>query len=302
MRDHSSSYDLPTAADTPAPGRRFSRTLFGYRRGTVDETVAEMEQQVEDLEQQSIELREELLDARQQVNETDHDLTRARAELRYWNDRASYVDSEVARARRVADEIEHAARDRAETIEADAQERSLQLIDRVCSEANAMLQHAREEAREMFLRFEQDVDLSHQKLEKLEDVRRNVARTMQGALQQFEEAVRDLDTVSPTKRIDAGLEGPVRRAGLTFGKQKAHEAAARFDAASSDRMSAVLSTPVSVPNLHVTSINGEGIEVPGDSMDDIVASNKDASSDEDTSHDASQDTVTTETVLTASVE
>ncbi len=244
MRDRSSSTTEHTHPAENEPGKRFARSFRGYRRNVVDDAMTRMELRVADLEQQSVELREELLDSQHVASEARHDLTRARAELRYWNDRASYVDSEVARARQRATELEAAARSRAETIEADAQERSLQLVDRVCSEANAIMQAAREEAREMFLRFETDVDMSQQKLDKLEQVRVEVASTMQGALQQFEEAVRELDKVAPVKRIVEALEPPTRRAVPTFGKKKAMEAARRFDEGIERTASAALSTPV----------------------------------------------------------
>ena len=227
-----------------APGTRFKRSFRGYRRNLVDDAMTRLELRVADLEQQAVELREELLDSQHDASEARHDLTRARAELRYWNDRASYVDSEVARARQRAQELEGSARSRAEAIEADAQERSLQLIDRVCAEASQIMQAAREEAREMFLRFETDVDMSKQKLDKLEEVRREVASTMQGALTQFESAVRELDKVAPAKRIVESLEAPTRRAVPTFGKKKALEAAKRFDDGIDRSANAAMSTPV----------------------------------------------------------
>ncbi len=244
MRDRSSSTTEHTHPAENAPGTRFRRSFRGYRRNLVDDAMTRMELRVADLEQQAVELREELLDSQHVASEARHDLTRARAELRYWNDRASYVDSEVARARQRATELEKAARDRADAIEADAQERSLQLIDRVCGEANAMLQAARGEAREMFLRFETDVDMSKQKLDKLEEVRHEVASTMQGALNQFEEAVRELDKVAPAKRIVSALEAPTRRSVPTFGTKKALEAARRFDEGIERNATAALSTPV----------------------------------------------------------
>lgn len=230
-------------AEVPA-GRRFPRSFRGYRRNLVDDTVARLEGRVADLEEQAVQLREELLEAQHVAGEARHDLTRARAELRYWNDRASYVDSEVARARQRALELEQSARERAEAIEADAQARSLQLVDRVCSEANAIMQAAREEAREMFLRFETDVDMSQQKLDKLETVRRDVAQAMQGALHQFEAAVRELDKVAPAKRLVSDLEAPTRRSVPTFGRRKAQEAARRFDQGIEQGATAAMSTPV----------------------------------------------------------
>ncbi|MCW2921162.1 MAG: hypothetical protein JWL76_1036 [Thermoleophilia bacterium] len=249
MRDRSSSTTTEhTHPAENAPGTRFARGFRGYRRNLVDDAMTRMELKVADLEQQAVELREELLDSQHVASEARHDLTRARAELRYWNDRASYVDSEVARARQRATELEASARSRAEAIEADAQERSLQLVDRVCSEANAIMQAAREEAREMFLRFETDVDMSQQKLDKLEQVRVEVSRTMQGALNQFEEAVRELDKVAPVKRIVEALEPPTRRSVPTFGKKKALEAARRFDEGIERTANAALSTPVQDSN------------------------------------------------------
>lgn len=236
------AYDALPSVDA---GRRFPRSVFGgYRRRDVDELLADMAERIEVLERQGEELRDELQDRDHTVSETRHDLSRARAELRYWNDRASYVDSEVARARVRATELERAARERADAIEADAQERSLQLVDRVCSEANAMLQAARAEAREMFLRFETDVEMSQTKLAHLNRVRTEVASTMQGALTQFEAAVRQLDEVGPIRRIVEALEEPERPAVPTFGKQRAMEAARRFEIASEDLVSAVLTSPV----------------------------------------------------------
>jgi hypothetical protein len=245
MRDRSSTDNTHPAEN--APGTRFARSFRGYRRNLVDDAMTRMELRVDDLEQQAVELREELLDSQHVASEARHDLTRARAELRYWNDRASYVDSEVARARQRATELEAAARGRAESIEADAQERSLQLIDRVCAEASQIMTAAREEAREMFLRFETDVDMSQQKLDKLEQVRTEVAKTMQGALSQFEDAVRELDKVAPVKRIVEALETPTRRSVPTFGTKKAMEAARRFDEGIERTASAALSTPMASP-------------------------------------------------------
>ena len=247
-RSRSAKSDTAPAEETttPQPGKLFSRGLLGYRRAAVEETMTRLGLRVEDLKLQAIELREELLETQHVASETRHDLTRARAELRYWNDRASYVDSEVARARQRAVELEETARDRADQIEADAQERSLQLVDRVCNEANAMLQHAREEAREMFLRFETDVDMSKQKLDRLENVRRDVATTMQAALNQFEDAVRDLDMAAPVKRIAEVLEGPVRTPAPNFGTKKALEAARRFEAAAALTASAALTSPTTI--------------------------------------------------------
>ncbi len=244
MRDRTGS-DEHTHPAEARPGKRFKRSIFGgYRRNLVDDAVASLELRVDDLEEQAVQLREELLEAQHVAGEARHDLTRARAELRYWNDRASYVDSEVARARQRALELEQSARDRAEAIEADAQERSLQLVDRVCMEANQIMQAAREEAREMFLRFETDVDMSKQKLDKLEQVRRDVAQTMQGALSQFEAAVQELDKVAPAKRLVSQLEEPTRRTTPTFGRRKAQEAAKRFDQGVEHSANAAMSTPV----------------------------------------------------------
>lgn len=243
MPERSSFDEHAHPAETPE-GRRFPRSFRGYRRNLVDDAVARLEGRVADLEDQSVQLREELLEAQHVAGEAKHDLTRARAELRYWNDRASYVDSEVARARQRALELEQSARERAEAIEADAQARSLQLVDRVCSEAGAIMQAAREEAREMFLRFETDVDMSQQKLDKLETVRRDVAQAMQGALHQFEHAVRELDKVAPAKRLVSDLEAPTRRSVPTFGRRKAQEAARRFDQGVEHGATAAMSTPV----------------------------------------------------------
>ncbi|MCB0879484.1 MAG: hypothetical protein KDC46_10980 [Thermoleophilia bacterium] len=264
MRDRSSTTEDTTythPAEAPVqevPGKRFKRSFRGYRRNLVDDALARMELRIADLEEQSVQLREELLDAQHVAGEARHDLTRAKAELRYWNDRASYVDSEVARARQRALELEQSARERAEAIEADAQERSLQLVDRVCVEANQIMQAARDEAREMFLRFETDVDMSQQKLDKLEQVRREVAQTMQSALLQFENAVQELDKVAPAKRIVSQLEEPTRRAVPTFGRRKAQEAARRFDQGVEHDASAALSSPL--PTVLSASVDGQAPE------------------------------------------
>jgi hypothetical protein len=141
-------------------------------------------------------------------------------------------------------------------------------VDRVCNEANAMLQHAREEAREMFLRFETDVDMSQQKLDKLEKVRTEVARSMQTALEQFEEAVRELDKVGPVRRIVESLEEPVRRSVPTFGKEKALEAARRFEDGAEHGAVAAMSTPLITP---VTDEEMETADVAGYEPDAIDA-------------------------------
>lgn len=239
--------DYTDSSEETPQGKRFRRSFRGYKRNLVDDAVTSLELRIVESEDHAVQLREELLDVQQVADETRHDLTRARAELRYWNDRASYVDSEVARARQRAQELEASARERAEAIEADAQERSLQLIDRVCTEANQIMQSAREEARDMFMRFETDVDMSKQKLDKLEQVRMDVAHTMQGALQQFESAVRELDKVAPVQRIVSALETPTRRAVPTFGRQKAQEAARRFDDGVEPAASAAISEPINTP-------------------------------------------------------
>lgn len=224
-----------TSSDLTHPAERqqempLRRGLFGYRRRDVDEAMARLNERVNVLEGQAVDLRQEIMEERDSSSEVRHELSRVRAELRYWNDRASFVDGEVARARQRAAEIEEAARHRGQTIEADAQERALQLIDRVAAEANSMLQMAREEANNMFRRFETDVDLSHQKLDKLEQVRREVAETMQGALGKFEEAIRDLDKADSSRRLVASVDEEPRRVSTpTFGKQKAVEAARRFE-------------------------------------------------------------------------
>lgn len=279
MPEHSST-DLSYPAEA-RPGRRFPRSLFGYRRSTVDEAVTRLRLRVHELETEAVELREQLLEARHEASEFRHDLTRAKAELRYWNDRASYVDSEVARARQRAGEIEQEARSRADAIEADAQERSLQLVDRVCTEANAMLQAAREEAREMFLRFETDVDMSQQKLEQLERVRTEVARNMQRALQQFEQAVRELDKVGPVRRIVESLEAPVRRPVPTFGKQKALDAARRFEETAGEGASAALSTPLRHGDAQEgSSVAGDGGDPTASDKGDDAAAGEEGGGDE----------------------
>ena len=228
------------------PGTRFRRRFRGYDVNHVEDAVTQLEQRAGDLEHEVGELRETLLDARTEGAEAKHDLARARAELRYWNDRASYVDSEVTRARRVAIELEQHARERAETIEADAQERSIQLIDRVCSEANQLLVAAREEARDMFLRFESEVDMSQQKLDQLEDARTRIASAMQGAMSQFSDAVRQMEQVAPPSLLMETLERPKRRTIPTFGRQKAIEAAERFDGPAAETAAAALSSPLTI--------------------------------------------------------
>ncbi|MCW2973413.1 MAG: hypothetical protein JWN72_1686 [Thermoleophilia bacterium] len=243
-RSTTSTTMTPASMDTFERGARFRRRLRGYDVDVVDDALLRNEARIADLEAHVETLREDLQHAQHETSETRHDLTRARAELRYWNDRATYVDSEVTRARSVAAELERTARERADEIEADAQARSLQLVDRVCAEANMILQSAREEARDMFLRFETDVDVSQQKLEKLDTVRHEIARTMQHALQQFEDAVREMDKVAPVKRIVEALEQPTRRPVPTFGQQKALEAAHRFSAEVEESASSALSTPL----------------------------------------------------------
>lgn len=215
------------------PGMRLPRRFRGYDVELADEGFERLERRVHDLEHQVAELREELLQEQMAGSEARHDLARTRAELRYWNDRATYVDSEVARARQRAKEIEAAAQERADAVEAEAQQRSLQLIDRVCTEANTMLVSAREEAREMLLRCEADIDESQQRLEQLDEARREVARTMQRALEQVQDAVQQVEDVSPVVR-------EARQPG--FGRRTAEEAAERFDAEVAAPASAALST------------------------------------------------------------
>lgn len=245
--------------------RRLPRGLRGFRRRDVEDLLVELELRLEGLEQQSEELREQLQGSQHAESETRHDLSRARAELRYWNDRASYIDSEVARARQRASQLEREARERADAIEADAQERSLQLVDRVCNEANAMLQAARAEAREMFLRFETDVEMSQDRLTQLDKVRTEVATTMQGALVQFEHAVRQLDEVGPIRRIVEALEEPQRPAHPTFGTQRALDAARRFELSLDEGDETALASPLAT--------SGETPPADGDAHDATEHSN-----------------------------
>lgn len=232
--DHDATIGSGASSEITA---RFGRELLGYRRSVVDDAVANLELRIATLTGEATDVRAALLASQHAASETGHNLTRARAELRYWNDRASYVDNEVARARRRAIELTQTARDRAEAIEADAQERSLQLIERVCSEANAILQSTREQAQEMSLRLETDVDVSQRKLDRLELARTAVAEALRSALASFEEAVEGVTSAAPARRIVELLEEPVRRAVPTFGRQKDMEAARRFKqvSAPSDR-------------------------------------------------------------------
>lgn len=225
-------------------GSRFRRVLFGYDRHGVDRDVRALERRLADLDATIAGLRDELGATRSAAAEAQHDLTRAHAELRTWNDRAAYVDGEVARARIEAAKLEADARARAEVVESEAQERSLQLIDRVCQEANSLLTAAREEAREMFVRFETEVDVSQRKLDRLEQARREIATTMQSALHQFEEAVAEVNKVAPAKRLVEALEEPARRTPPTFGTHRALEAARRFAEGTDPSTTAALSTPL----------------------------------------------------------
>lgn len=244
------------------PGTRFRRRFRGYDVNLVEDALTQLDQRTGELEHEVDDLRESLLEARTDGAEAKHDLARARAELRYWNDRASYVDSEVTRARRVAIELEQHARERAEQIEADAQERSIQLVDRVCTEANQLLVAAREEARDMFLRFESEVDMSQQKLDQLEEARTKIATAMQRAMSQFSDAVRQMEQVAPPSLLMETLEQPKRRAIPTFGRQKALEAAERFDGPAADVASAALSSPLTarVEDVDASSSNDDADE------------------------------------------
>jgi hypothetical protein len=229
---------------TNRPNNRFRRRFRGYDVNLVEDFIERLELRTEDLEHEAGDLRDSLQQSKSEAAEAKHDLARARAELRYWNDRASYVDSEVARARRHAVELEQTARERADAIEADAQERSIQLIDRVCTEANGLLVAAREEAREMFLRFETDVDMSQQKLDQLERARRQIAGAMSKALTQFSDAVRDMERVAPAQLLVEASAQPARRAKPSFGRAKAIAAAKNFEDTRGTDSAAALSSPL----------------------------------------------------------
>ena len=104
---------MPDPASTDVPSLRFPRALLGYRRDAVDDACAALADQV-------VELREALMERDTVVQDLRSDLTRCEAEIRYWNDRESYVESEVDRARTTAERLEREAHERAVAVELEA--------------------------------------------------------------------------------------------------------------------------------------------------------------------------------------
>jgi hypothetical protein len=217
---------MPTApenSETPSNTKIRRAFLLGYRRADVDLVLA-------DAEAQQIELREQLMERGATIDELEADLTRARREVRYWEDRQNFVEAEVERARASAERVEKEARERAEEVERDAKDRSLQMIDRVCAEANAIVQHARDEAREMATRFQDDVVLAEQRIERLRRIEVELQKSVRTAIDSFESGIRTLQDAAPSAQAVETEQTARKLPSHDFGKSRAVEAARRYSA------------------------------------------------------------------------
>lgn len=190
MSDSSTSDTGNDAAPSPS----FEIRMRGYDRSAVDVWLAEHVSKV-------TLLTETLRERDAQIARMETQLERSRRELRYWHDRQVFVDAEVERARTDAERIEREAHERSRQLEADTQERALRMIDRVCSEANGILEHARAEAQALMARYDDDVNLSHRRLAQLSEMQVDVVQAMRGAMSRFEQGVSELELVTPSARV-----------------------------------------------------------------------------------------------------
>jgi cell division septum initiation protein DivIVA len=198
----------------------FRRRMRGYDRQQVNHAIAGHEQRTATLE---AELR--LRDAR--IEELDESLRRTRMELRYWHDRQAFIDAEIDRARQTATDMEQSARERAERLEQDAQQRAITMIDRVCTEANGILAHAREEAQALVARYDDDVTLGEQRIRQLSSIQQDIVHAMRAAMGRFEDGIQELHLVTPSAQA-VKHPSPQRERGAapTFGRERATAAAA----------------------------------------------------------------------------
>ena len=219
----------PIANESATP--RLRRRLLGYRRKDVDAWVFDSRGQL-------IELREELMERTEAVTELEGNVHELKLQLRYWEDRAAFIDSQLSRVHEDARRIEHEARERADQVEKTAQGRALQMVDRVCVEANTILQHARDEAREIYGRNQQDINRSRVRVEQMSALQVEVSNALHRAMERFQEGVFELDKVQPTRqhslvaRVSAAAaqQAPPRERTLpTFGRTRALEAAQLLD-------------------------------------------------------------------------
>ena len=177
-------------------------------------------------------LRATVAERDQAIAALEAELSRARAEVRYWNDRETFVEMETERARAAAERVESAARERAYAVERDAKDRAAQLIDRVCAEATAILQQARDEAREVTERVQGDVHVTEERVGQLREVQGDIQQAIRTALDSFRDGLRDLDHSVPSAGAIQTLAAAVAppRPEPDFGRTKAAEAARRFGA------------------------------------------------------------------------
>lgn len=198
--------DAPEQPGT-APRSFRGRFFGGYDRAEVDAFVLQNAGE-------SVDLREQLMSRCEELDQLRDEQRRLRTELRYWNDRQTFIDGELDRVRADAERIENDARERASNVEKRAQDRALQLVDRVCVEANTILVNAREEAHAMFARQEDDLDVSRRRVERMTQLQLEITSALRAAMQQFERGMHEIESVAPSLRANlassmhAGQQSP----------------------------------------------------------------------------------------------
>jgi cell division septum initiation protein DivIVA len=243
---HDHQVETPTVGTPSRKRRRFGRQLLGYRRATVEAWGDALDRYIE-------ELRHEVADSTDQIVHLTDELGALRARIRFHEDREQLVRSEMERVARDSDRMLHEARMRGEEVERAAQERALRMVDRVCDEANQILQHARDEARELLARNDAELARARQRVSQMADLQRGIRSSMRTAVEQFEQGMHHLETPHTTEAAIIGdsipapepsppigrlvpIEAPKARVQPTFGRDKAiaaaNAASAGTDAAS----------------------------------------------------------------------
>ena len=187
---------IPLSSSSP----RFPLRVRGYDRHAVDAALLADERTRVDLETRSLE-------HAHHVEALTKQLATARQELRYWHDRQAFIDGEIERARASAEKIIAEAGERASTLEQQAQERTLKMIDRVCTEANEVMRHAREESAAVAQRYRDDVASAKLRLSNMSGVQRDVVLAMRAAMTRFEDGMSELELVTPSALAAVGAYG-----------------------------------------------------------------------------------------------
>lgn len=195
---------------------------------------------------------------------TDMQLAESRAEVRFWHDRQSFIEAELERVRSQGAALIEDARGRADEIERAAEQRSLTMIERVCEEANSIMQHARDEAQLLFSRQERDVDAARARVERMTALQQEMSRALRGAMQRFEQGLMEVEHAGPSAQI---APPPRPRAALPVSTHPTAATtpppaagAASWSSAGTERPAAPV-TPLRLVDVH----DGEDTETAGES-------------------------------------